>query len=403
MELRTGAAEPVSGSATEQMLLVGLDVTAIPVQTAGAGYYVMQLVRALARRDDLSLAVVTRGDDEARWRVGERTTTFALSPVGVPGRLVFGEVGLGRALERRIHPDVFHGPHYSLPARSSIPAVVTVHDLTLWDRPEWHDRAKVLFFRRALRLAASRADVVIVPSTSTADAYRAHFGDAVPVRVIPHGVDNVRFTTDEPAPGSDQAVLTRLGIKWPYVLSVATSEPRKNLPSLVGAFAKLAARTPDLRLVLAGGSGWKNDELEAAISAGGVASRVLRTGYLAADDDIPALLRRCAAVAYPAFVEGFGLPVLEALACGAPLVTSENSAMSEITGDAALLVAPSDVDGLAGAISTLISGGAEVARRRQRGIERAASYTWELSAARHLEAYRLATELASSRSRRRPA
>jgi glycosyltransferase involved in cell wall biosynthesis len=279
---------------------------------------------------------------------------------------------------------------------------VTVHDLTLWDRPEWHDRTKVLFFRRALRLAASRADVVIVPSTSTADAYRAHFGEAVPVRVIPHGVDHLRFSTDEPAPGSDQAVLIRLGIEWPYVLSVATSEPRKNLPSLVSAFAKLAARTPDLRLVLAGGSGWKNDQLEAGISAAGVADRVIRTGYLA-DDDIPALLRRSAAVAYPAFVEGFGLPVLEALACGAPLVTSENSAMSEITGDAALLVAPSDIDGLLEALSTLISGGKEVARRRRLGIERAAGYTWELSATRHLAAYRLAADLATTRFARRPA
>jgi glycosyltransferase involved in cell wall biosynthesis len=384
------------------MLHVGLDVTAIPVQTAGAGYYVVQLVRALANRGDLSLGVVTRRDDAARWQVGERTTTYPLSPVGLPGRLVFGEVGLARALERRVHPDVLHGPHYSLPARSSIPAVVTVHDLTLWDRPEWHDRTKVLFFRRALRLAASRADVVIVPSTNTAAAYRAHFGDAVPIHVIPHGVDHVRFTADEPQSGSDQAVLTRLGIDWPYVLSVATSEPRKNLPSLVGAFAKLATATPELRLVLAGGSGWKNDQLESAILQGGVASRVLRTGYLD-DDDIPALLRRAAAVAYPAFVEGFGLPVLEALACGAPLVTSENSAMSEITGDAALLVSPNDVDGLADALSTLISGGKDVARRRRQGIERARGYTWELSGARHLEAYRLAADLASSRSTRRSA
>jgi glycosyltransferase involved in cell wall biosynthesis len=392
----------VSGPPSEESLHLGLDVTAIPVQTAGAGYYVAQLVRALANRGDLSLAVVTRRDDAARWRVGEKTTTFAVCPVSVPGRLVFGEVGLARALKRRVHPDVFHGPHYSLPARSSFPAVVTVHDLTLWDRPEWHARSKVAFFRRALRLAASRADVVIVPSAATADAYRAHFGDAVPVRVIPHGVDHDRFTTDEPASGSDQAVLTRLGIQWPYVLSVATNEPRKNLPSLVSAFSKLAARSPELRLVLAGGSGWKNDELEVAISTGGVASRVLRTGYLG-DNDIPALLRRAAAVAYPAFVEGFGLPVLEALACGAPLVTSENTAMSEITGDAALLVEPSDVDGLADALSTLISGGEEVARRRRHGIERAAGYTWELSAARHVEAYRLAAGLASSRFTRRPA
>jgi glycosyltransferase involved in cell wall biosynthesis len=301
-----------------------------------------------------------------------------------------------------VHPDVVHGPHYTLPARSQTPAVVTVHDLTLWDRPEWHDRSKVIFFRRALRLAARRADVVIVPSNSSADAYRRHFGDAVPVHVIPHGVDHVRFSADEPDAGFDQAVLTRLGINWPYVLSVATNEPRKNLPTLVAAFSKLAEQASELRLVLVGGSGWKNDQLDATIAASGVASRVLRTGYLD-DDDIPALLRRAAAVAYPAFVEGFGLPALEALSCGAPLVTSENSAMSEVTGDAALLVAPSDVDGLADAIATLVAGGLDVARHRRQGIERAASYTWELSAARHLEAYRLAVELAPSRLTRRPA
>ena len=390
------------GKTTDERLSVGLDVTAIPVRTAGAGYYVLELVRALAKRDDLSLAIVTRRDDAGRWQIGEQTTTFALSPASPPGRLVFGEIRLARSLERRAHPDVFHGPHYSLPARSSMPAVVTVHDLTLWDRPEWHDHSKVLFFRRALRLAATRADVVIVPSTSTADAYRAHFGDEVPVRVIPHGVDHLRFTIDEPRAGSDRAVLARLGIEWPYVLFVGTNEPRKNLPSLVAAFAKIAQTLPDLRLVLAGGAGWKNDQLDAAIAASGVASRVLRTGYLG-EGDIPALLRRAAAVAYPAFVEGFGLPALEALSCGAPLVTSENSAMSEITGDAALLVPPLDVNGLAEAISTLVAGGAEVARRRRQGIERAAGFTWQLSAARHLEAYRLAAERTPSRFGRGPA
>jgi glycosyltransferase involved in cell wall biosynthesis len=222
------------------------------------------------------------------------------------------------------------------------------------------------------------------------------------VQVIPHGVDHERFAALEPAAGSDQAVLERLGITWPYVLSVATNEPRKNLAALVAAFAKVARTTSELRLVLVGGSGWKNDELDATIARSGVASRVLRTGYLESAD-IPPLLRRAAAVAYPAFVEGFGLPALEALACAAPLVTSENSAMAEVTGDAALLVDPSDNDGLADALASLIAGGPDVERRRRQGVERAGGYTWELSAARHFEAYRLAIERAPSRRTRRPA
>jgi glycosyltransferase involved in cell wall biosynthesis len=383
-------------------LEVALDVSAIPTRTAGAGYYVLELVRAFARRGDPSLEIVARRDDAARWQIGASTATFPIAPTSAVGRLAYGEIGLGRALARRVQPDVLHGPHYTLPARSSIPAVVTVHDLTLWDRPEWHDRSKVIFFRRALKLASRRADVVIVPSQRSADAYRTYFGERVRVRVIPHGVDHDRFSPEEPEPGRDQGVLRRLGITWPFVLSVATNEPRKNLPALVAAFAKAAEHEPELHLVLVGGSGWKNDQLDATIAASGVASRVLRTGYLDSDD-VPALLRNAAVVAYPAFVEGFGLPALEALSCGAPLVTSENSAMSEVTGDAALLVVPSDVDGLAEALREVLAGGPEVDRRRRQGFERAAGFTWEHSATRHLEAYRLAVELVPTRRTRRPA
>ena len=137
---------------------------------------------------------------------------------------------------------------------------------------------------------------------------------------------------------------------------------RKNLAALVAAFSRLAASLPDVRLVLVGGSGWKNIELDQAIASSSAADRIVRLGYLP-DEEVPALLRSAGVVAYPAFVEGFGLPALEALACGAPLVTSVATAMAEVTGDAALLITPTDVGGLAEALVASLAGGAEVERR----------------------------------------
>jgi glycosyltransferase involved in cell wall biosynthesis len=184
-------------------------------------------------------------------------------------------------------------------------------------------------------------------------------------------------------------VLERLGIDWPYVLNVGTLEPRKNQPALVAAFSRLAKSDPDLRLVLAGGSGWKGDELDRAIALSGAEERIVRLGYVH-DVDVPALLRAASAVAYPSFEEGFGLPALEALACGAPLVTTTGSAMAEVTGDAALLVGANDVASLADALAALIAGGRDVEARKAAGIERAGAFTWETSASAHVEAYELA-------------
>lgn len=374
---------------SKHALSVGIDVSAIPTRPAGAGRYVIELVAALAAREDVELALITRRDDVARWEHGGRTVTLPVAPASLGLRIVYGELLLGKAVTRHRAVEVLHGPHYTLPAVSSAPGVVTIHDLTLLEHPEWHEGAKVAFFRRALRLAARRAVVVVVPSEFAAVAYRRHFGDAVPVRVIPHGVDHERFRPSAGDDAIDAQVLARLGIEWPYVVNVGTLEPRKNQPALVAAFSRLAKSDPDLRLVLAGGSGWKGDELDRAIALSGAEQRIVRLGYVR-DVDVPALLRRAAAVAYPSFEEGFGLPALEALAAGAPLVTTKGSAMAEVTGDAALLVEANDLDGLAEALRALIAGGSEVVARRDAGIVRAGAFTWAASASAHVAAYELA-------------
>jgi glycosyltransferase involved in cell wall biosynthesis len=287
-----------------------------------------------------------------------------------------------------VRPDVWHGPHYTMPLRATVPTVVAMHDLTFFDHPEWHERSKVVYFRRMIAAAARRADVVVTGSHHAADGLRARFRLRGEIVVIHHGVDHARFapTADVAA---DLALLAHHGVAQPYIAFASTIEPRKDVPTLVRAFARIAAAHPDLQLVLAGGDGWGVAEARAAIEKSGVATRILRPGYVD-NPTLAALFRRAAVIAYPSLVEGFGMPALEALAGGAPLVTTSGSALEEVVGDAALLVEPADADGLARALATAIDDPQVAARLRAAGPARAATFTWERSIDAHVDAYRRA-------------
>lgn len=374
-----------------EALTVALDASAVPARPVGAGRYVVELASALSTTPGCDLEVLCRRDDAERWRHRvPGAEVLAEAPSGRPARLAWGEVGLGRALGHLARrPAVLHGPHYTLPLAPPCPTVVTVHDCTFVDHPEWHERSKVVYFRRALRRAA-RADVIVCVSRPTAARFEALFAPSGTVVVVPHGVDHERFhpvAADELA--NDGAVLGRLGLAAPYALHVGTIEPRKDLGRLVAAFDLLASDQPDLELVLAGPDGWGVTGLEASLAVARHAGRVRRLGYVA-DDDLPALVRGAAVVAYPSLEEGFGLPALEALACGAPLVTTAGSVMADLAGDAALLAPPGDPSGLADRLAEALAGGAPAARRRARGLEIAAGHRWDEAAAAHLSAYRLA-------------
>jgi len=383
---------PVAGDAA---LSVSLDVSAVPPSPAGAGRYVLDLAAALGDRHDVSLTFVSRRRDAARWvGIGDASTVRSVAPGRRPLRLAWEQVRLPRLLGSW-PVDVHHSPHYTMPERSRTPVVVTVHDCTFFDHPEWHERSKVLVFRRAITVAARRAAAVVCVSATTADRLRELTDVRAPVFVAPHGVDGTRFTPAEPSPGADAAALARLGLdaRRPLVVFVGTVEPRKNVPALVSAFAALAGAHPDARLVIAGQAGWGDEAVtEALAAAGPAADRVVRTGYVP-DATVAALLRSAAAVAYPSLAEGYGLPALEALACGAPLVTTSGTAMAEMAGDAAVLVAPGDVEALRAALDGVLAedpaGEARRARRRL-GLSLAAARTWAASADEHVRAYRAA-------------
>jgi glycosyltransferase involved in cell wall biosynthesis len=371
-------------------LRVAVDVSAVPARPAGAGQYTIALVGALGERGDVELTLVSRHGDDGRWgMIAPRARVVPSAPLRRPVRLMWEQSLLALTI-RRLHVDVWHSPHYTMPEIAHLPRVVTIHDMTFFDHPEWHERTKIPVFRRAIRVAAKRATELVCVSEQTAQRLRAVLAPSVPVGVIPHGVDHERFRPDAPGgTGADEATLAMLGVRQPFVAFVGTIEPRKSVDHLVRAFDRMAAAHSDLTLVLAGGDGWGVAAVDAAIASARHANRILRTGYVP-DEAVAALLRRAAAVAYPAAEEGFGLPALEALACEAPLVTTKGSVMEEVVGAAALLVPPGDTEGLAGALDMLVRGDARLAGRRALGRAIAATHTWERCAAAHLEVYRAA-------------
>ena len=289
---------------------------------------------------------------------------------------------------------VHHAPHYTMPERSPVPCVVTIHDCTFFDHPEWHVRSKALLFRRAIRRAALQAAALVCVSEVTAARLQACCEVRAPIVVAPHGVDHGRFTPVEPSLGADAAVLDASGVPRdrPLVSFVGTLEPRKGVASLVAAFDRVADMQRDAVLVLGGQVGWGLSAIERALAAARHGDRIVRTGYLP-DAAVPALLRQSTVVAYPALEEGFGLPALEALACGAPLITTEGTAMAEMAQGAASLVGPGDDAALADALALAFEGGkdaSDVGRRQALGLAVAAQFTWASSVEKHVGAYDVA-------------
>lgn len=360
-----------------------LDVSAVPARPVGAGVYTVELTRELARRDAVDLHLVTRTDDRARWEtLAPGATLHAEVPSARPARLLWEQTRAPR-LATHVGADLWHGPHYTLPLRLGVPAVVTVHDLTFFEHPEWHERKKVAYFRRMIRSSTARAAAIVAVSAHTRDRLAAVLAPAAPVTVAQHGVDHARFT---PVAGDDLARLGAIGIRPPYLAFAATLEPRKDVPTLIDAFARVAPAHPELRLVIAGRDGWGAKAVRDAAANSGCTTHIARVGWM--DDAVlPAFFRQAELVAYPSLEEGFGLPALEALACGAALVTTTGSAMEEVAAGAARLVRPRDVDGLAAAIATILDDPAVRDDLRARGPTRAAEFTWSASVDQHLAAY----------------
>jgi glycosyltransferase involved in cell wall biosynthesis len=251
-------------------------------------------------------------------------------------------------------------------------SVVTIHDLGYLHEPGAHPRWQRLMLDATTRWNARAARRVIAVSSQTKSDLVEHYG--IPpdrVSVIHSGVDSSRFRRLDPAP-----VLQELGIQPPYLLFLSTVQPRKNVVRLIDAFEALGDR--DLSLVIAGRSGWLADGIEQRIAASGTVQSVYRLGYVA-DQAVPALYNGAAAFVLPSLYEGFGMGVLEAMACGCPVVVSNCSSLPEVAGDAAVLIDPYDVGAIRDGIRRVLDPDVRDALVAA-GLRRAATFTWQRAA-----------------------
>lgn len=363
-----------------------LDATAVPSDRGGVGRYVDELVPELARAGvDLVLAVQARDVDHYRRLVpGADLIPLPGAAARRPLRMLWEQTELPR-LVRRVRPDVVHSPHYTMPLATGAPVVVTVHDATFFTTPELHLRKKAAFFRSATRIAARRAAGLIVPSLATRDEVARLLGaDRDLFTVAYHGVDRARF---HPVSIDEQArVRSTLEIDdLPYVGFLGTLEPRKNVPALIRAWVRVCA---DLdhppALVLAGGRGW-DEEIDTAIAQVPPELTVRRPGYLPLED-LPGFLAGATVLAYPSLAEGFGLPVLEAMASGATVLTSRELSLPEVGGEAVAYCGTS-TDEISAELGSLIADPEWRSRLARAGVARAAEFTWARTAQRHVEAY----------------
>lgn len=366
-----------------------IDATAVPADRGGVGRYVDELVPELDRAGtDLVLAVQSR--DVAHYRALAPDARVIGAPARItsrPVRMAWEQTLLPR-LARRVRADVLHSPHYTMPLASPVPVVVTLHDATFFSTPDLHLRSKGVFFRAWTRLSVRRAAALVVPSAATRDEVAAATG-AAPDRmtVAYHGVDRTLFHSVDAA--EQERVRATLDIgERPYVAFLGTIEPRKNVPALIRAWVRACADlTEPPALVLAGARGW-DTEVDAALAEVPDHLTVRTPGYLPLAD-LPGFLSGATVLAYPSLGEGFGLPVLEAMACGATVLTTRMLSLPEVGGDAVAYCGTGQ-DDIAAELSALLSDPSRRATLSEAATERAASFTWARAARTHLDAYRRA-------------
>lgn len=360
-------------------------------RSAGINGYIYNLLRALPDADPDFRYTVFAGPQSqppAHDRLAVRRAAWNTeSPLR---RILWEQIAQPLAL-RRAHPDLAHGLAFVSPLLSRVPSVVTVYDLSFVHYPDRLPAARRWYLRLFARWSCGRARRVIAISHSTARDLAQTFG--LPPECIDVAAPGVgeQFV---PLPREDvERFRARKGLPDRFLLFLGTLEPRKNLPVLLRAYAQLAAEDRvATHLVLAGGVGWMADEIFAAIEAHDLSGTVHLPGYVPADE-LPLWYNAAEALVYPSVFEGFGLPVLEALACGKPALVSDASSLPEAVGDGGLCLPPDDVGAWAAALARAMHDAQWRAEAGARGRARAARFTWAETAAQTVASYRRALGL----------
>lgn len=364
----------------------GLDGIPLEQKKTGVGHYTFELARSLA-------AIAPEHEFEIISPSG-----FHLDPDSSQSPNLHFQSRSGSRLSRRLWWAVdlplycrkaslalFHGTNYDLPYWSLIPTVLTIHDLSPILYPQTHEKHLVRRARLRLPHMARKASAIITPCKTVKGEVSKHLKVAADkIFTIPNAARSCfyRVSLEETT-----AVRARLGVEDEFILFVGTIEPRKNLLTLVRALGELL-RTASLRsqLVIAGKEGWLSNELMTYLNESDIKERVLFTGHLS-DDDLRDLYSACRVFVYPSLYEGFGLPLIEAMACGAPVVTSNVPSIVETVEDVARLVSPTDFRDLAQGLARLLQDDGEREYRSRAGLKHAKKFSWERTASATLEVY----------------
>jgi glycosyltransferase involved in cell wall biosynthesis len=353
---------------------IAIDARALLPPTTGIGTYTRGLAGALAAMPGIETRLFSprrlpESESRGPWTVGA-------------DRHPLGMIWVQTTLSRRAREwgaDVLLAALTIGPVRGDLPMVSVVHDLTAWTNPQWHQSRTLVGFAPLWEKTVDRAARLLCVSEATArELARVYPETRERVRVVPNGVD-AQFVPGEDAAAQDETRRRHAGGK-PYILYLGTLEPRKNVGILVDACERLWSRHASLPdLVLAGGAGWKTSALFDRIARSPFRERIHVPGY-ATRDVARALYQAAEVFAYPSLAEGFGLPVLEAMACGIPVVASTADALREVAGEAALFADPGDSAAFARAIESCIGDAAIHARLKAAGLAQAAKFSWEACA-----------------------
>lgn len=365
---------------------VAIDYAAGLTQSAGIGRYTRELVRALAQEPELNL-ILWHG----RMKPGIQVDTLLnikTRVLPIPHRWLtrmWYRLSLPIPLETFLGTiDVVHGPDFVAPP-SRAKRIVTIHDLSFLITPEFGHPRLVRYLSGVVpKMVGGCTALITVSEAIGSDITRLYRVEPERVRVIPHGV-SVAF---KPVPAEKRkSLLASYGVHEPYVLAVGTVEPRKDYPTLLKALELVAPSIPDLQLVVVGATGWLAQPIEALLSQAEQSGRLLRFRNVS-DGFLAALYSGALAFVTTSRYEGFNLPLLEAMACGAPVIATAVPAHTEVAGNAALFVRIAAPDDLADAIRTISATPTLAQQLREAGLRRASHYTWDQTAKKHLALYR---------------
>jgi glycosyltransferase involved in cell wall biosynthesis len=369
-----------------------IDFTQIPVKRTGAGVYAENLVRELPAflQCGDQLVLLVQSDEETMPQLLRDVANLQI--LSIPSRIFRNRIVL-MFFEQILLPwiliihriDVLHSLHYTLPLYAPASRVVTFHDLTMLQSPLLHTRSRRWIMPVYMRLAWRLADAILFVSASTEKDAERLFPPSQKCRAVtPLGVSDNAFVNVSAS--EIREWVTQFELTQPYLLFVGTIEPRKNLVRLIQAFEAIADQFPQCTLVLAGELGWDYEPVVQAATSSPVSHRIRHIGYVS-DQARRVLLAGCSALVYPSLYEGFGLPVVEGMAAGVPVITSNVSSLPEVAGTAALLVDPTSVEQLSNAMKTLLMEPNLAKEYGRRGRERARTFSWSRTAAMTYRAY----------------